>query len=498
MHLLAAATAAPTPTGSTPQLIIAALVGIAVIVLLITWLKVHPFLSLLIGAVGVGIAAGLAPGDAITSFGNGFGSTMTSVGILIGLGAMFGKLLSDSGGADRIVDTLVSRASARSLPWVMALIGALIGLPMFFEVGLVLMIPVIVLVARRSGVPLMRIAIPALAGLSTMHALVPPHPGPLLAVSTVGADLGLTLALGVLVAIPTVIVAGPLFSKLAARWVDIPVPDLFVSRGEGAATASGSAGSTSRGGAGTVTEERATTTTGTGTGAGASDADPGRRPSFAIALVGILLPVVLMLARSVREAAAPDASGPAVSLLEFLGTPVVALTIAVLFAMVFYARGGGMDRAAVSKTLGASLPDIAGILLIVGAGGGFKQVLIDTGIGTVIGDAVRESGVSVLLVAWLVAALVRIATGSATVATVTAAGIMAPLAADLSGVETSLLVLAIGAGSVFLSHVNDAGFWLIKEYLRTTVGQNVKTWSVMECILSVTGLAGVMLIDVFV
>jgi len=462
MHLIAAATAAPTPSGSEAQLIIAALVGIAVIVGLITWLKVHPFLALLLGAVGVGIGAGLAPGDAVTSFGAGFGSTMTSVGILIGLGAMFGKLLSDSGGADRIVDTLITRASPRALPWVMALIGALIGLPMFFEVGLVLLIPVIVLVARRSGLPLMRIAIPALAGLSAMHALVPPHPGPLLAVSTVGADLGLTLGLGVLVAIPTVIVAGPLFSKLAARWAPVPVPELFVSKEE------------------------------------EKDAPVRLRPSFANALVGILLPVVLMLARSVREAALPSATGAWVDLLEFLGTPMVALTVAVLYAMVFYARAGGMDKAAVSKTLGASLPDVAGILLIVGAGGGFKQVLIDTGIGTVIGDAVSESGVSVLLVAWFVAALVRVATGSATVATVTAAGIMAPLAADMSTPEASLLVLAIGAGSVFLSHVNDAGFWLIKEYLGTTVGQNLKTWGVMECILSVTGLAGVMLVSLVI
>ncbi|NII52129.1 GntP family permease [Frigoribacterium endophyticum] len=463
MHLIPAATAAPTPSGSDAQLIIAALVGIAVIVTLITWLKVHPFLALLLGAVGVGIGAGLAPGDAVTSFGTGFGSTMTSVGILIGLGAMFGKLLSDSGGADRIVDTLILRSSQKALPWVMALIGGLIGLPMFFEVGLVLLIPVIVLVARRSGLPLMRIAIPALAGLSAMHALVPPHPGPLLAVSTVGADLGLTLGLGVLVAIPTVIVAGPLFSKLAAKWAPVPVPDLFLSQEE-----DGSEGSARK------------------------------RPSFVNALIGILLPVVLMLARSIREAALPTATGTWVDLLEFLGTPMVALTVAVLYAMVFYARAGGMDKAAVSKTLGSSLPDVAGILLIVGAGGGFKQVLIDTGIGTVIGDAVSESGVSVLLVAWVVAALVRVATGSATVATVTAAGIMAPLAADMSTPEASLLVLAIGAGSVFLSHVNDAGFWLIKEYLGTTVGQNFKTWSLMECVLSLTALAGVMLASVFI
>jgi len=223
-----------------------------------------------------------------------------------------------------------------------------------------------------------------------------------------------------------------------------------------------------------------------------------RSPSFTVALIGILLPVVLMLAQAIREATAPDAAGSWVSLLDFLGSPMIAIGIAAVYAMVFFAIGGGMDRSAVSKSLESALPPIAGVLLIVGAGGGFKQVLIDTGIGGVIADAVKDSGVSVLLVAWVVSALVRVATGSATVATVTAAGIMAPIAADLSTPMTSLLVLAIGAGSVFLSHVNDAGFWLVKGYLGTTVGQTFKTWTVLECLISVFGLLGVLLAGVFI
>jgi GntP family gluconate:H+ symporter len=446
------------PASSEPQLIIVAIVGIAVIIVLITWLKVHPFFALTVGAVGVGIGAGLAPADAIVSFTTGFGSTMGGVGVLIGLGAMFGKLLADSGGADRIVDTLIARASTKSLPWVMGLIGALVGLPMFFEVGLVLLIPIVILVARRSGVSLIKVAIPALAGLSVMHGLVPPHPGPLVAVSTLGADLGLTLALGILVAIPTVIVAGPVFGQIAARWVDVPVPELFNTP---------------------------------------VDDDKGRRrPSFLVAVCGILLPVVLMLARSIADSVAPDDEGPIKALLEFLGTPMVALGIAVVYAMIFFGRG--MGRTGVQRSMSASPPEIAGILLIVGAGGGFKQVLIDTGIGTVIANAIQEGGVSVVLLAWGVAALIRVATGSATVATVTAAGILAPVAETLAGPEVSLLVLAIGAGSLFLSHVNDAGFWLVKEYLGTTVGQNLKTWTLMECIISVVGLGGVLILDIFV
>ncbi|TFC93102.1 MULTISPECIES: gluconate:H+ symporter [Cryobacterium] len=450
------------PAGTDLQLIISALVGVAVIILLITWLKVHPFLALSIGAVGVGVGAGLAPAASVTSFSAGFGSTMAGVGILVGFGAMFGKLLADSGGADRIVDSLVTRSSARTLPWTMALIGGLIGLPMFFEVGLVLLIPVIILVARRSGLSLIRIAIPALAGLSVMHGLVPPHPGPLVAVTTLGANLGLTLAIGVLIAIPTVIIAGPIFSKFASKWVSVPVPQLFLTNEEQGL------------------DENA------------------KRPSFLITISGILLPVVLMLARSIADAINPGSTAPLNATLDFLGTPMIALGIAVIYAMVVFGRGGGMDRSAVAKSLSDSLPPIAGILLIVGAGGGFKQVLIDTGIGTVIADAVAGSSVSVLVLAWFVAALIRVATGSATVATVTAAGILAPVAASLGGTDVSLMVLAIGAGSLFLSHVNDAGFWLVKEYLGTTVGQNLKTWTVMECLISVVGLAGVLLLNIVI
>ncbi|BAH50324.1 MAG: gluconate:H+ symporter [Rhodococcus sp. (in: high G+C Gram-positive bacteria)] len=459
--LLAAADSA----GSDAQLITAAVVGVAVIIALITWLKLHPFLALSIGAVGVGIGAGLGASDSVKSFVEGFGATMGSVGILIGFGAMFGKLLADSGGADRVVDTLVGRAGPRTLPWMMALVGAVIGLPMFFEIGLVLLMPVIILVARRSGLSLMRIAIPTLAGLSAMHGLVPPHPGPLVAVAALNANLGLTLALGVVVAIPTVIVAGPLFSKLAARWVDVPVPELYVT-----------------------TEDRE----------GAEAAAERRRPSFAATLSAILLPVVLMLGKAVADVAAPDSESPAKALLDFLGTPVVALGLAVLAGMLLLGRGGGMDRNALAASLESSLPPIAGILLIVGAGGGFKQVLIDTGIADVIAEAIKGSALPVLFLAWLVAVLIRVATGSATVATVTASGILAPVAAELTSTHVSLMVLAIGSGSLFLSHVNDAGFWLVKEYLGVTVVQNLKTWTVMECIISVTGLAGVLALSVFI
>ncbi|WP_269306969.1 GntP family permease [Aeromicrobium sp. HA] len=439
------------------QLILAALIGIAVIVVLITVAKLHPFLSLTLGSLAVGAMAGMPMADVLESFSTGVGDTVAGVGMLIALGAMFGKLLADSGGADQIVDTIIGKSSDRMLPWAMAGIGALIGLPMFFEIGLVLLMPVIFLVARRSGKSLIALGIPALAGLSAMHGFVPPHPGPLVAVDALDADLGLTLGLGVLVAIPTIIVAGPMFAKVATRWVDIPAPDLF---------------STDE----TVTHEK--------------------RPSFALTLATVLLPVVLMLAKTVADII--EAEGIVRSTLDFIGTPLVALLISVLVALFTFGRAGGMEWQKIMDSLGASLGPIAGIVFIVGAGGGFKQTLIDTGIADVVAGWVEDTDFSVLVVAWLVAVLIRLATGSATVATVTASGIMAPLAEGLSTPEVSLLVLAIGAGSVFFSHVNDAGFWLVKEYFGMTVGQTIKTWSLMETVLSVSGLVFVLLLGLVV
>ena len=447
------------PVASGAQLVVAALVGIALIVTLITWAKIHPFLALIVGGLAVGIVAGVDVADVITSFTTGFGTTAAGVGILIALGAMFAKLLADSGGADEIVDQIVGRASARMLPWAMALVGAIIGLPMFFEIGLVLLMPVIYLVARRAQLSLITVGIPALAGLSAMHGLVPPHPGPLVAIDSLGADLGTTLALGVLVAIPTVVVAGPLFAPIAGRWVPVPAPDRFVAK----------------------------------------DADEVRqRPSFGITLFTVLLPVVLMMGKALADIIEEDEENLVRRILDILGTPVIALLIAVIVAIFTFGLMVTMTKDEVTKSVESSLPPIAGILLIVCAGGGFKQVLVDTGIGTKLAEWATDANVSVLLMAWVLAVLIRLATGSATVATITASALMVGLVGDLSQGEVSLVVLAIGAGSVFFSHVNDAGFWLVKEYFGLSVGQTIKSWSLMETILSVTGLIFVMILGIFI
>jgi gluconate:H+ symporter, GntP family len=530
------------------RLIVAALVGIAVIIALITFAKLNPFLSLTVGSVLVGGLAGLGLDSTVTSFGTGVGSTVASVGTLIALGAIFGKLLADSGGADQLVDTIVGRSSNRSLPWAMALVGMIIGLPMFFEIGLVLLMPVILLVARRSGLPLMRVAIPALAGLSAMHGFVPPHPGPLAAVGALHADLGLTLALGVLVGLPCVIIGGPLFSILAARWVDVPVPELFLGSAEpgtgrtaepaGARTAAGrtaaeasrptpndppgstASGSTPSGNIATGTTATGTTASGEtatgrtapgstatgGSAVGALDLQPDaggarrpiRRPNFPVTLATVLLPVVLMLAKAVVDVTDANGNGAVKRVLDFLGTPLVALLLAVLLAMYTLGVAAGFGKEQLSSTVDTALPPIAGILLIVAAGGGFKQVLVDSGISKVIASWVSGSTVSPLLLAWFVAVLIRLATGSATVATVTTAGILQPVTTTLSTTHTSLLVLAIGAGSLFFSHVNDAGFWLTKQYFGLSVRENIASWSLMETVLSVTGIATVLALSVVV
>jgi GntP family gluconate:H+ symporter len=458
--LLADAQKLTEPVASGWQLVLAFLAGIAVIVVLITLVKLHPFLSLIFGALTVGAVAGENLQTVLTSFAKGFGETAASVGILIALGAMFAKLLADSGGADEIVDTIVGRSSPRMLPWAMALVGAIIGLPMFFEIGLVLLMPVIYLVSRRSQQSLITIGIPALAGLSAMHGFVPPHPGPLTAIGLLNADLGITLALGVAVAVPTVVLAGPLFGKLAGRWVVVEAPDTFDA-------------------------DRF-----------AEDPDDDRRrPSFGITLFSVLLPVALMLGKALVDIFIDAKANPVQQVFDTLGTPLVALLIAVIVGMFTLGRGAAMGRDEITKCIESGLPPVAGIILIVAAGGGFKQVLVDSGIGTLLARWAEGAHVSVLVLAWVIAVLIRLATGSATVATITASSLVVPLVAGMPSGEVSLAVLAVGAGSLFFSHVNDAGFWLVNQYFGLTVGQTIKTWSIMETVLSVSGLAMVLLLD---
>lgn len=438
------------------QVLAVAAIGIALLVVLIVWLKLHAFLALTIGALFVGVGSGIPLDKVTASYENGVGGVLGYVGVLIALGAMLGKLLADSGGADRLVETLLRGRSA-TLPWKMALVASIIGIPMFFEIGLVLLIPVVMLAVHRSKGPAMRLGIPALAGLSVLHGFIPPHPGPLAAIAILHANVGVTLALGLLIAIPTVAVAGPLFGLLAARLVPIGAAGAGL-----AVTASGSAGN-------------------------AGDQKPSASPTFAWTLVTLLSPLVLMLLKAAADIWL-DKSAPLRPVLDFIGDPVFALLVAVLLAMVTFGTAVGFTLPVLARKIADSLLPVVGVMLIVGAGGGFKQALVDGGTGNAIAKIALAAGLSTLVLGWIVAVLIRLATGSATVATVTAAGIIAPLAGGLSTNHLSLVVLAIGAGSLFFSHVNDAGFWLVKEYFGLTVGQTIKTWSVMETVISVMGL----------
>jgi len=438
------------------RLMFSVLLALVAIVLLISVLKLAPFLSILLGTFVAGMGAGLPLEKIASAFSKGAGSILGEAGIIIALGAMLGALMADSGAADKIVTTLLRYARGAFIPWMMALVAIVVGLPLFFEVGLVMMAPIIFVMARRSQQPILRVAIPALAGMTTLHALLPPHPGPLIAVSALHADLGTTMLLGLVVAIPAVILAGPLYGMWLAPRMPIGEPEQIGALFKGQQS---------------------------------EDMLPGFVPS----LVTILLPVVLMLGRTVAKIwLTPETA--LFDMLNFFGEPIIALTVTVLFAVVVLGWGRGVSRTDVGAILRKALPPIAGLLLTIGAGGGLKQALLTAGISDTITKVAAGTHLPLILLAWLIAVALRQATGSATVATTATAGIVAPLVASLSGTHNALMALAIGAGSVFFCHVNDAGFWMVKEYFGLDLKQTFATWSVIQTIVSVVGLCMTLLL----
>ncbi len=371
---------------------------------------------------------------------------------------MIGVLLTKTGASDQIVDTVVAHSSKKSLPWAIAAVSFIMGISLFFEVGLVLMIPVVMSLAKRQNMPAIALGIPAIAALGCLHGFVPPHPGPLTAISYLNANLGITLGLGLIIAIPTTIIAGPLVAKWMARAVPVAANEAYASSDTSIAVED--------------------------------------RPSFLASLMIVLLPVILMLLNAVFELTGLDV--PCVTtLVSFFGSSVVALLTAVIYGAFVLGLKGGRSFKDVMDMLGGSFGPIAGILMIVGAGGGFKQTLVDSGIADVLGSYLTELAVPIFVSAWLIAVFIRLATGSATVATITAAGIVAPLATSCSTYELSLIVLAIGAGSMFFSHVNDGGFWMVKEYFGLSLGQTFKTWSTSCTLIAVIGLIGVCILSLF-
>jgi GntP family gluconate:H+ symporter len=436
------------------MLLVYAVIAIALLILLITRYKVYPFLVLIIVSLLLGLAVGMPMDKIVKAFETGNGNTLGHIAVVVGLGTMLGKMMAESGGAERIANTLIGWFGEKYIHWAMMFVAIIVGLPVFFEVGFVLLIPIAFNVAKRTKKSLLLIGLPMVAGLSVVHGLIPPHPAALLAVQAYHADIGRTIMYGLIVGVPTAVVAGPLFALLIHKYIKLPENNPLAAQ----FTESHKEG---------VTREL---------------------PGFGITLFSILLPVILMLVGSWADLISTPKSLPN-NLLHFVGNSDVALLIAVLFSFWSFGASRGFDRAQIQKFCGECLAPIAGITLIVGAGGGFGNVLRESGISQELVNTASAAHLSPLLLGWFVAALIRLATGSATVAMTTACGIVAPIAAAAgSSVSPELLVLATGSGSLIFSHVNDGGFWLIKEYFGMTVGQTFKTWSLCETIISVMGL----------
>jgi GntP family gluconate:H+ symporter len=439
-------------------LLIIALVVILAVVVAIARFRVHPFPALMVGALMLGLGTGAPADQVLKSFRVGFGDTLANVGVLLALGAMFGQLLASSGGAERVSNALLNLGGTRLVPWTMCAVAMILGLPLFFEAGVVLMMPIILNVGARvakdpgklKGNAYLLAGLPVFAGLSVLHALVPPHPGPMIAIDAMKADLGVTLILGLLMSVPIAVVAGPLYTYwIAPRASSSPPVDLV--------------------GRLTHTDARF------------------HSPGIAVTIATILFPIILMLGKAAADLLLP-AAHPLRFALDFFGNPMVALLLAVLLSMFTFGFFIGKDTRTVGQLLGDALPPISAIMLIIGAGGALKQMLIDVGLGAVIAHASQLVSLSPLLLAWFTAVILRLATGSATVAIVTASGLMAATVTANPGLSPALMALSIGSGSLFFSHIKDAGFWLVKEYMGMNLPNMFKTWSVLETIISVMGL----------
>lgn len=446
-------------TSADPALLlIVAFAGVALVVLLITWLRIPAFIALVLGSFFVGLGARMPLADIPRAFQQGVGDTLGFIALVIGLGTIVGKLLAESGGALVVSRALIGALGERRLDWALMLSAFIIGLPVFFQVGLVLLAPVLFTLARETGTPLLRLGIPVVAGLSAAHGLVPPHPGPLAAIERLGADTGRTLFYSLLVGFPLAVLAGPMFGGWIGRRLHVET--------------------------GSMAEQLS------------AHRVPEHMPSLWVTLVTILLPVLLMLVAALGQATLPD--GEIRRWTTFAGNPLAAMLLATLLALVTFGSACGFSRVRLLQFAEESLPPIASVLLVVGAGGGFGRVLDAAGVDTAIAQAMGGLRLSPLVLGWVVASLLRLAVGSATVAVITAASIMAPLAAAIPHANRELLVVAIGAGSLIASHVNDGGFWLVKEYLNMSVPQTLASWTVLETIIAVGGLAGAVLLGLLV
>ncbi|MCK6190678.1 GntP family permease [Pseudomonas sp. EYE_354] len=428
-----------------------AAIAIIALIVLIARYRLNPFIVITLVSIGLALMAGMPADTIMGSYEAGVGKTLGHIALVVALGTMLGKMMAESGGAEQVARTLINRFGERNAHWAMVCIAFLVGLPLFFEVGFVLLVPIAFTVARRVGVSILMVGLPMVAGLSVVHALVPPHPAAMMAVLAYNASVGQTVLYAILIGIPTAIIAGPVYAKFIVPRIHLPAENplerQFIER-----------------------EPRT------------------RLPSFALTMGTILLPVVLMMIGGWANVIATPGTGFNQFLL-FIGNSVIALLLATLVSFWTLGLAQGFNRESILKFTNECLAPTASITLLVGAGGGLNRILVDAGVTDEILGLAHAFHLSPLVMGWLFAALMRIATGSATVAMTTASGVVAPVAMGLGYPHPELLVLATGAGSVIFSHVNDGGFWLIKEYFNMTVIQTFKTWTVLETLISLVAFA---------
>lgn len=446
--------------------LITVVIGILILLALIIVLKLNTFISLIITSMVTALMLGMPLDKVVETVEKGMGSTLGHIAIIFGLGAILGKLLSDGGGATRIADTLIDKFGEKHVQWAMVVAAFVIGIALFFEVGLVLLIPLVFTLAKRTKVSPLKIGLPMITALSVTHGFLPPHPGPVVIAKELHASLGEVLLYGFIIAIPVTIIAGPVFGKIAQKLT----PTAYTREGDISSLGA------------------------------QKEFKDSEMPGFGISVLTAILPVILMLIATVVQLITgnvDNSKNAFIGIINFIGTADTAMLIAVLFAMVTMGIRQGRNNKAIMQSVTDAIYPIGMMILIIGGGGTFKQVLIDGGVGDTIAKMFEGSTMSPILLAWIVAAVLRLALGSATVAAISTTGIVLPLL-QASDVNVALVVLAIGAGSVILSHVNDAGFWMFKEYFGLTIKETFLTWSLLETIISVSGLIFILFLSLFV
>ncbi|WP_226671788.1 GntP family permease [Rossellomorea aquimaris] len=445
---------------SDQMLILVALAGIFLLLFLVIKTKLHAFVALLLVSLIVGIAAGMPLQEVVASIQSGMGGTLGFVAVVVGLGAMFGRMLEVSGGAERLAQTLINKFGEDKAQWSLGITGFLVAIPVFFDVGFIILVPIVYGLARKTGKSLLYYGIPLLAGLAVTHSFIPPTPGPIAVADLIGADLGWVILFGAIAGVPSMIIAGPLFAKWISKRIHAVVPEYMQA------------------------EEM--------------EYDK-ELPSFALIASLISIPLVLILLNTLSGVILEEGNMIR-SILTFLGHPFVALTIATLLTFVLLGTKRGYSRQEVQDIATKALEPAGIIILVTGAGGVFKQVLIDSGVGEVLGNMMAGSSLPPIALAFLIAMVVRVAQGSATVSMVTAAGLMSPLIETLGmqGPVLGLMVIAIASGATVFSHVNDSGFWLVNRYFGLDVKDTLKSWTVMETLIGFVGFGVAFILGIFI